>query len=169
MKTLIIFVVAFSAMMFLGCSIDSQIETETVAKDISAARPEFHNVVFESQGKLEIVEAVKCKELDLEQVTLKGFSKIQNLGKYEMVASYCTDFKEQRIGNGVLMTERGSKLYFSYQESGFDRLGFYILYQFEGGTKEYENARGELKVYMHEEFVGVTGAYKASGDGFIWL
>lgn len=171
MKTQLSIILALGAMMVLGCSIDSQIEQkDAVIEETSAsARPEFHEIVFESFGKLQLVDQGDCKERNFDQVLLEGSSRMHDIGKFDMHSRYCTDFKSQRIGAGILKTEKGSELYFSYGEMGEDRLGSWMYYYFEGGTKEFEKAQGELKVYLNEDLKGTSGEYKYHGNGFIWL
>ncbi|NND52295.1 MAG: hypothetical protein HKN54_07805 [Flavobacteriaceae bacterium] len=174
MKTRIIFLTALATMIFLGCSKDSLVDPNEdirllemnqakINANASKKTTPFHIKGF---GELEIVKPTECGFDN--QVNMLGESKESQLGSLKTIWRNCTDFKYSNYIKGSHISPNGDELYFYSDESGSDSVGNYYMIYYYGGTGQFTNANGKLKLYYQEKWDTTDkGKYWNEGKGSI--
>ena len=158
------------ALVITSCSVESPDEPlieigETEQSHIRSA--DKLNFDFTIWGEFEIVKPQLCD--GLEQLKMKGFGKSENLKEEFMSkATYCTDFSSYDKMIGFYEMLSGDKLFYYSNESGWDAMGKWMIFIFNGGTGKYVKAHGKVKVYSSMDFISATkGLYKSEGQGYL--
>lgn len=169
MKTNAFIVMAFFAMVFMGCSVESIDPIDESANlELSQDNPTSKAVTrpfkVRGSGTLEMVEPTEC--VDLYQIDIQGQGNATHLGRFTVVITYCTDFQTTFILTGTMTAANGDELYFYSVGGGTDMNGDYTDYLYDGGTGRFEYVTGELKLYDVVEFTPPgPGVYTNHGFG----
>lgn len=150
MRTKLLFLIALSTMLFLGCSVDPLDEPNmTTINDNTERSVKPTPISFKSSGVITVMEDRMCEPYLY--LDMNGILVSEAFGKMRVSMTNCTDFRTVHFIKGSYEDGNGDKMFFYSEVSGYDENGNWHLYVFDGGTGRYMNLSGKLKVYDHIE------------------
>jgi hypothetical protein len=110
-----------------------------------------------------------------EFVEVFGTGKATHLGKFDHYLSYCRSIEEENpvtLVEGYLMAANGDVLNTHLRinddgttAEGEDEIGFYLIFDFDGGTGRFEEAEGWVKLYFIFDIDERPTIYSNFGEG----
>ena len=98
----------------------------------------------------------------------QGTGKSNILGKFTLFLSYCIeeDCDNTTPPTGYHISSKGDTLYSTFQYADFEEDGrFFQVYDYHGGTGEFINATGSIKLYFELDTYTCPNVYTNYGVG----
>ncbi len=160
-----------SALILSACTYEPLEETplspsETNRNETRASSFEkSHPFIIEGRGAFEMVTPLECQTPG--QIEMAGEVKDEKLGRLKLKFRNCTDLREKNKLKGIFSDVNAQKMFFYSDESGKDDIGHWYVFRFYGGTGNYNDIAGEVRVYIEKNFeTSDTGKFivKAKGE-----
>jgi hypothetical protein len=181
MKTKFLFLMLFSAILFIGCSTDTQ---EDFLYDSSSSELSVNSLKakvvtrpfkFKASGDWFIIESTECNGLI--PYTIKGNGNATHMGLMDVDGRICSYPPDLHFLTVKFTAANGDELNWESVEVFFNEDGLYAggVFNCLGGTGRFENATGSITV---NEFITITdfdpetglplsGIFSNSGNGTV--
>lgn len=171
MKTRIIIypLLALFLLSISACSKDDIDEPIEPMKSVELFdQKKLQNIEFKEIGEFEWDREIDCIEDG--RFILKGKMKDASLGFLSTKMMICTDYDQQFYLKGTQTTAKGEELHFTAYEIKKDATGYWMVFNYLGGTGSFANVSGQAKVKSSEGFQStISGVYKFHGLGTLNL
>ena len=169
MKTRIFYfpLLALIFLFTLSCSKDDLDDPSDATRSLNnSVQKKSLNFDFKEVGNFEWSSQVNCDQNG--KFFLSGEMEESSLGILTTKMLICTDYGQLFYIKGVQTSASGDELHFSAQELTKDAQGYWMLFNYEGGTGEFRNATGQVKVRTTQGFQGDEhGLYMFFGKGTV--